>query len=448
MSNPADPVETATDSPMKKRIAILGGGITGLAAAYYLEKKSGETGAAVEIDLFEAAEEPGGKIRTARQSDLTLELGAESFLIRKPWAMELSKELGIAGQLQSTNPQKRKTYIYRDGLLRQLPEGLSGFVPAKLSALWSNPILSWTGKLRLAADLVLPGRGGDEDEAIASFITRRLGKQAYERMVEPLLCGIYCADGNNLSLQSTFPQLRDLERQHGSLIRGLNARTAETSTLIDGKPRFASPFATFKTGMSFLIESLVGVLQSTRIQLGQPVTLIRCLEGRWAVCCGNAFESKSYDALIVSLPSFAAAKILPDPFCDLKKWLNQIPHASTALINIWYASDRFNHSLDGYGFVIPSAEQKWMTAVTWTSSKHSNRAPDEVRLLRVYLGKAGNEIEQSMEDHSLVDLALDELNRTMSINLEPLGYKVHGGHMDRLNTISDILRFCMELKRN
>ena len=410
---------------MTKRIAILGGGISGLSAAYYLEKKSAEIGMPVEIELFEANKTLGGKIRTARESGLTLELGAESFLVRKPWAMELIQELGIADQLQSTNPMKRRTYVFRDGSLVQLPEGLSGFVPAKLSALWLNPLLSWSGKIRLAADLLLPGRvDGDEDESIANFITRRLGKQAYERMVEPLLCGIYCADGDKLSLQSTFPQLRELERKHGSLIRGLKSRSAATPKSSCDTAKFASPFATFKTGMSFLIESLEETLQATQIKLGQQVTQIQNSEVGWSVVCDGTCRSKNFDTVVVSLPSYTAAKILPESFGDLPRWLNQIPHASTALVNLWYVADRFSHPLDGYGFVVPAKEQQWMTAVTWTSSKHSNRAPDEFRLLRVYLGKAGNEIEDSMEDSMLVELAVRELNRTMSIRHEPYGYKI------------------------
>ncbi len=406
---------------MGARVAIVGGGISGLATAYYLEKRASQ-GEFDAIDLFESSDRLGGKIFTSCQDDLILEMGAESFLERKPWGIQLCRELGIESRLQSTRPETRKTFIWQNGQLHRLPEGLSGFIPANLASLKKTKLLGLFGKIRIAADLILPAKKSDEDESVARFISRRIGRQAYQRIAEPLLCGIYCADGNQLSLQATFPQLRKLEKEHGSLIKGLRAQKAKSSDSDSKK----SPFITFDSGMSTLIEAVSSQLEMTNVYRDTKVGNVDHVDRKWVLTgqTKDTVPSDRYDAVVITTPSYVTAGLLPGLDPTIGESLLKIPHATTATVNLWF-DDRLQHSLDGYGFVIPSAQQKTMTAATWTSSKHYGRAPESVKLIRAYLGKSGNEIDPEQSDQQLADIAIAELARTMGIQASPVGFRVH-----------------------
>ena len=411
-----------------KRIAIVGGGISGLATAFYIEKLSRENNCAdrFEIQLFEASDRIGGKIFTRKADGLTLEMGAESFLARKPWGIQLCRDLEIVDRLASTRSDTKKTFIWNDNHMHRLPEGLSGFVPASLGSLRSTTLLSLAGKLRIAMDLVLPAKRGDDDESVASFISRRIGRQAWERIAEPLLCGIYCANGDELSLDATFPRLRQLEKQHGSLIRGLKkqkqAAEANTNTsATDSSPKFVSPFATFGDGMSTLPESVASRLTQTELHFQRAVTALSKQGHTWSVQFANG-DPAEFDEVVLALPAFHSSRLLEQSDSALAGYLAKIRHASTALVNIWYDARQLQHSMDGYGFVIPTKHQQVMTAVTWTSSKHANRAPDGLRLLRAYLGKSGSDITEKESDQELFEIAMQQLQRTMGIRSTPVDY--------------------------
>lgn len=403
-------------------VAIIGGGISGLSAAWYLEQSQAESSCPVQIDLFESSDRTGGKIFTRRDHGLVMEMGAESFLSRKPAGVALCRELGIEDRLQGTRPENRKTYVWREGQLHRLPEGLSGFVPAKLGGLMSTSLLSLTGKLRVAADLLIPADKSLEDESVASFITRRIGKQGYRRLAQPLLCGIYCADGEQLSLAATFPELRKLEREHGSIIRGLRSRKKQASCEYS-----STPFVTLAGGMSSLIEAICEKLQTTRIRLSHAVTDLKRIDNRWAVNytdkTGQSHQ-KVYDSIILATPAYQTAKMLRHDQPGFSQTLNRIPHVSTAAVNLWYEADNFEHALDGYGFVVPADQQNGLTAVTWTSSKHFGRAPDSTRLIRAYVGRAGDEIDPNTSDEEILQLVKREIKRTMGVTSQLTGYVV------------------------
>ena len=421
-------------------IAIVGGGISGLATAYFLQQAI--TTHPLKMDLFESNDRLGGKIFTQRENGLTLELGAESLLSRKRHGVGMCDALGIRPSLRGTRPEKKKTFVWWQGRLHRLPEGLSGFVPGKLSALRSATMLSLPAKLRVALDLVLPPRNGDDDESLGNFISRRLGKQAFERLVQPLLGGIYCADGHQLSLAATYPELRQLEKKHGSLIRGLRKRTRQLASDDSALP----PFVTLAGGMSELIDTLKSQLQSTHFHLGHPIDAIEYRDDKLV------FGDREFDAVVLATSSLVASKILAKMNPALSDELSRIPHVSTATINLWYRSTTFDHDLDGYGFVIPSAEQNGITAVTWTSSKHYDRSNDEMKLIRVYAGRAGNEIESTTTDEAILEIVKRELRRTMGVRVEPDGYVIQrwpGGspqytlnHLERLERID---RHCQKV---
>ena len=433
-----------------KRIAIVGGGITGLATAFYIEQFARQNDPdSFQIEVFESSNRLGGKIITEKFEQLTLEMGAESFLARKPWGLQLCKELRIEDSLRSTQPENKKTFIWHDGEMHRLPEGLSGFIPASLGALKSTTLLNLFGKIRIAADLIIPASRNSDDESVAGFISRRIGKQAYERIVEPLLCGIYCANGDEMSLAATFPQLRELERKHGSLIKGLNAQKNSSKTNSDTSQQLVSPFATFANGMSTLISAVAEKLQQTQIHINRPVAQVSNTGERWAMSLTDGTVSE-FDEVVLAIPAHHTSKLIREADPDLAEILLQIPHASTALLNLWYDAETIDHPLDGYGFVIPTKDQQSLTAVTWTSSKHYQRCPDNLRLIRAYLGKSGSEITSEHSDDQLWQITNRELQRTMGLTASPVDFRIQRWpqgspqytmrHPELLSTIDNRLR--------
>lgn len=423
-----------------KRVAIVGGGISGLSAAYFLEQQT----ESLEIDLFEAQDRLGGKLQTRELSGMTMELGAESFLSRKPQAVGLCEQIGIHQDLRGTNPETKRTFVWHGDRLHRLPEGLSGFVPSKLSSLSSTTLLNWFGKLRVGLDFVLPERSRDEDESIASFISRRLGTQAYRRLVQPLLCGIYCGDGKDLSLNATFPELKKLVLEHGSLIRGLGARSAAAQN----GPASLPPFVTLPGGMSDLIRATHTALKRTQVQLSKPISKVT-LEPSIELSFPNDPTGHAYDAVIFTTSSAITSKMLDPRYDKLKSAMGAIPHVSTATVNLWYDAQEFDGDINGYGFVIPSDQQKGITAVTWTSSKHFDRAPKDTCLIRAYVGRAGDELTEETSDEEILAVVARELRRTMGVQAKPTGSLITRwmagspqytlGHPQRLATIDQEL---------
>lgn len=432
------------NEPLK--VAIIGGGISGLSAAYFLEQATHAGGPPIQIDLFESSSRIGGKIQSVRQDELTLELGAESFLSRKTAALKLCRELGIEAHLRGTRPENRKTFVWHHDQLHRLPKGLSGFVPGNMNSLFSTSLLSLQGKCRVAADYLIPAKKGTEDESLASFMTRRLGKQAYQRLVQPLLCGIYAGDGDQLSLQATYPELRQLERDAGSLIRGLKRRQPPKPKS-DEKP--LPPFLTLKGGMSELIDATAHALSDTQIHLNTKVDRCEAVGKQWMVHTNPPWDCTPYHAVLLTCPAFTAAQMLSVSAPELSAGLASIQHVSTATVNLWYDGESFSHPLEGYGFVIPSNQQRGLTAVTWTSSKHHDRAPEHLRLIRGYVGRAGAEVSEDATDQELLQSVLDELKRTMGVGDRPKGYRIQRwikgspqytmGHCETLKKIDESL---------
>ena len=322
------------------KVAIVGGGVSGLTVAYRLEQASKDLSDGIEIDLFESSDQLGGKLQTVRVDQMLMEMGAESFLSRKQAGVELCKELGLLETMRGTRPENKKTFVWQGGKMHRLPSGLTGFVPGNIKSLFSTSLLSLTGKLRVAADLLIPASRSTEDESLESFMTRRLGRQAYRRLIQPLLCGIYAGDGDQLSVAATYPELRGLEKKYGSVIRGLRARQkAQKSAAADQQEKPLPPFVTFKDGMSELIKTLKSNLKQTNVEVGQRAKGATRVDGGWTLdfqagSTHESRESKKYDAVVLTTPAFSAAKILGDAVPELAKELNRIPHVSTAAINL------------------------------------------------------------------------------------------------------------------
>ena len=436
MSN-ATPLSTP---PAPHHIVVVGGGITGLAAAYRLQAEAATHGHPIAITLLEQAGRLGGKICTEHREGFVVELGPDIFLARKPRGIGLCRELGLGTHIQETNPTRRGSYIQKGGTLHRLPEGLSGLVPTRLGPMIRSPILTARGKLRLALDWFRPPRRDDADESVGAFITRRLGREAYTHLVEPLLGGIYGGDGYKLSLSATFPQLRTAEREHGSLLRGL--LKARTTTMPSTAP--ASAFVTLQGGMEALITRLEAQLHQVDIRCQQPVHAIARVGERYAVHRAEEPPLPA-DAVLVTTPAHGAADLLAALDAELAEALRGIPHGSTMILSMAFHAGDVPRPLDAYGYIIPRIEGKPVLACTWSSTKIPGRAPEGMVLLRLFLGRTDTDAVFQQDDEAVVTLAQQEVAQTLGITAEPLFWRLHRwrqampqyvmGHLERVARI-------------
>ncbi len=397
-----------------QRIVIIGGGITGLAAAYRLEKLRDD----VAITLIERSERLGGKLQTEREDGFVVEAAPDSFLSRKPRGIGLCRELGIEDQLHGRLSHNTHTYVRRHGQLYPLPTGLTGMIPTNLAALRENPLISPEGQARLAEEATIPPAPDNGDETIANFVTRRLGTEVYEALVEPLMSGIYAGDGTQLSLAATFPQLRQLELKYGSLLNGLQQNTAAPAA--SAHP----PFVSLPGGMATLVETITAALQHTEIVLGQAALPLQRQGAGYLVQTADG-RTWSADAVIAATPAFVTAELLAAVAPELAELHRQIPYASAAIITLAFEESSLPTNLTGYGYVIPRVEESDLLACTWSSNKWPGRAPDGQLLVRVYAGRYGRSDVTTLTDEELLAMARTEIADTVGIQIAPQRWWVH-----------------------
>ena len=429
-----------------RHVVIIGGGITGLAAAYALNENAGKSSSAgppLSCTLVEASPRLGGKILTDRADGFVIEGGADSFLAQKPWGIDLCRRLGLTDSLMTTNPKHRKTFVLLQGRLQELPEGVVMGVPGKLIPFLRTRLLSWPAKLRIAAEFFIPRNRHTEDESLATFFRRRLGQEALDRMIEPLLSGIYTADADQLSLLATFPRFREMELEHGSLLRALFlAKWREQRA---GDTRAApTPFVTLREGLDHLVHTLAGKLEGTTVLMNSPVLELR-RRGEHGYEIVMTDRSLSADAVILATPAYDAAGLLAPVDRALSDDLAGIAYAGSVTVSLGFRKDELRHELDGYGFVVPRAENRLAMASTWTSSKWDHRAPDGTVLIRCYLGGDGREAILKKTDREIVELAQRELRAILGIDQTPVLTRVYRwprampqyrvGHLGRLAAI-------------
>ncbi len=411
-----------------RRVAIIGGGIAGLSAAYYLHKKSAaEQLGDPQITVLEASHHWGGKISTDRipfgDGQFVVEGGPDTFLATKPYATALCQELGLGDRLHGTNADHKNTYVLHGGRLLPLPDGLAMMIPTNIEAMLKTQLVSWFGKARMGLDFLLPARAVDGDESLGAFVSRRLGREAYESLIEPLMSGIYAGDGDRLSLASTFPYLRDLELKYGSLARGALSARRLSSSKQASTPGSRSAFLTPTTGLAEIVEALVADLASNGVEMRLDASVSEVTHGEsWRINLESG-TSLEVDGLIVATPAYAAAELLAAVDPNLAGALAAIPYASTATVSLAYHLSNVPRPLDGYGYVIPRSEHRRALACTWTSTKFPHRAPGGYALLRVFIGRAGEEFP--WDEPQLLQLARDELQLTMGIQAEPLVSRVY-----------------------
>ncbi len=400
------------------RLVVVGAGISGLAAAHRAVERAREQGRPLELTVLEGADRVGGTIQTEQRDGFLIEGGPDSFLSEKPWALALCQRIGLEERLMRTDDRFRRTFVVWGGRLHPLPEGFQLLAPTRLAPLLASGLFSWPGKLRMACDLVLP-RGGDPDESLGAFVRRRLGREALERVAQPLVAGIYTADPDELSLSATMPRFVEMERRERSVILALwrAARKAPAQHAGTSGARW-SLFVTLARGMDELVQALAARLPPGAVRLKERVTGVARESGRWRIATEGGVAHEA-DALVLAPEAHQAARMLRYVDPALTHLLEGIPHASSATVSLAYRRADVRHPLDGFGFVVPHAERRPIIACTFSSVKYAGRAPDGHVLLRVFLGGALNEGVLQGDDATLVRTAREQIGPLLGITAEP-----------------------------
>jgi oxygen-dependent protoporphyrinogen oxidase len=429
---------------------VVGGGISALAAAH----RVAELDPTAELTLFEASDALGGVLQTQRDGGYLLEQSADNFITNVPWALDFCRRIGLADELISTSQRDRRALVVRRGKLYPVPDGFTLLAARRIWPIVTTPVLNLSGKLRLLAERFVPARrvGGDRcvdeanDESLAAFARRRLGREAFERLVQPLVAGIYTADAEKLSLAAALPQFHQMEREHGSLSRGIRLAAAEQQ----GAGARYGLFVTLRDGLACLVEAVRRRLPAGCVELNSPVSrLAPCTGGTWNVWIEGSKEPRSFDAVIVANSAHAAAKLVDAFAADLATELKQIPYADSAVALAGYRREQIAHPLNGFGLVVPAIEHREILAASFASVKFPGRAPLGRVLIRVFLGGAGHPDQLDFTDDKLRAIVERELGDLLGVRGEPELFRVrrwrasmpqyHLGHLARIERIESLV---------
>ncbi len=451
---------------MTSRVAIIGGGISGLTALEHLTRVD----PALQVTLLEAAPRLGGHIRTERAGGFLMEAGPDVILAAKPAAVELAGRVGLADRLHGTNPAVKGSYILSGKRLFPMPDGLTGLVPSRFAPFATTPLVSPLGKLRVAMEYFIPPRRNAPDESIESFVTRRLGREMYERLVEPLLSGISAGDGAKLSMEAMFPQLRAYEREHGGLVKGMLAtkrKQREAKRRAAATPGAAAPapprrqpafgFLSLPGGLEELIDAIqrevrhrdpagrnAVIRTGARVERVERIGTEHDSAPEFGITLANG-ERLVADAVILATPAYHSAAFIRSVDEELAAALRGIEYASTVTISVAYPDAAVPRALDASGYVVPRIQGRPVLACTWVSSKFEGRSPAGHALFRLFLGGAGRGSFVDRSDDELLGIVRDEMRDVMGITAEPELVRInrydrampqyHVGHLDRTAAI-------------
>jgi oxygen-dependent protoporphyrinogen oxidase len=419
---------------MSARVVVVGGGITGLAAAWALTRP--RSAGDVDVTVVDAGERPGGKIRTERVGPFLFEGGPDSFLTLKPAAVEFARELGLGERLIGTLEPGGAFVLYR-GRLEPLPDGLAGFIPQRVGSFLRSRLFSPWEKARFALEFLIPAARNGTDESLGAFVRRRLGSAAVDRLAAPLLAGIHAGDIDRLSLRATFPQFADAERRYGSLTGAVLARRRAGRHLAGvGLPMFM----TLRGGLSELVDAAVRALPDGSVRIGQVTRIIPSPAG-YVLTLQDGAELRA-DAVVLAVPASAAAPLLAGVSPDAAGVLRSISYVSTAAAVFAFRRADVLHPLAGHGYVVARGERRMHTACTWVSSKWPHRAPDDHVVLRAYVGRDGDQAALAMDDDTLSRAVLGELGSLLGLRAAPTLARVYRwpqampqylvGHLERV----------------
>ncbi|MBM2838368.1 MAG: oxygen-dependent protoporphyrinogen oxidase [Deltaproteobacteria bacterium] len=429
-----------------KRVVIIGGGISGLSTALYLKEQAASAGHEIDCLLIEKGSRLGGNILTEKVDGFLIEGGPDCFLSEKPWAAQLCRHLGLGDQIMPTTEENKGTFVLSKGRLHEMPDGLILMVPTKIMPLITTSLFSWLGKLRMGFEIFIPPRHSKEDETLGSFVRRRLGNEALDKIAEPLVAGVHAGDPETMSMRASFPKFMEMEDEHGSLVKGMLARMKKAKEVqrASSGPR-PTMFMTLKGGLSEMINAIVSRLGSSSIKLNTSVSRVEEKGGKYFLTmeAGGAIEA---DSVIFSTPAYISSWLLVELDNPLSEKLQTIPYVSTATVTLAFNASEVKLP-KSFGFVIPRVEERKIMAATFTSRKFAGRCSDEYVMIRCFVGGSKNEYLVALDDKEMVDMVRGELKDIIGLNAEPVLSRVYRwrkampqytiGHLERVRWISE-----------
>ncbi|HQZ67220.1 MAG TPA: protoporphyrinogen oxidase [Planctomycetaceae bacterium] len=405
----------------RPHVAVIGGGISGLAAAFRIF----ESNPRLRVTVLEAGNRCGGVIQTENIDGFRVESGPDSLLKALPWGVSLCRRLGLADEMIGTDTQQSRTWILRRGHLRTLPEGLAIMAPRRIWPTVRSPILSLRGKLRMASEWFIRPRSETSDESLAGFARRRFGRETFERLIQPLVSGIYMADPEKLSMLAALPRFVEMEAKHGSLIRAARSAVREQKKCEHrgaDSTNSGGMFVTPAAGLGRLVSAIVDRLPTNTVRLQSSVSRLSPKpDGGWnvTVCSGGRSAVEEFDGVIVATPSDTAAQLFGGINDTLQQQLASIAHSGCIIVTLGYSRSDIRHPLNGHGFVVPEIEKSELIACTLSSVKYSGRAPKGQVLLRAYLGGATRPHAMCLNDEEVLQVVARELNPLLGIHGKP-----------------------------
>ena len=429
------------------RVAVVGGGLSGLSAAHRLIEFSPENERSIDLTLFEAAPRTGGMIATKRIGEYLVELGADSFITNKPAGVSLCRRLEIDDELIPTEDAWRKSLVLRKGKPVEVPEGFMLLSPAKIWPILKSPIFSWAGKLRMGWECFIPAiKTSNDDESLASFVTRRFGRELLDRLVQPLVGGIYTSDPEKLSLRATLSRFLEQEQQYGSLIKASRSQAKkQSSNEKSGSGARYGLFTAPRNGIQTILDTLrEKVGSSATIRSECPISSVKRQNEGWSISAVGG-ETENYDAVILALPTHRAARVVEGVSPELAEGLRGIEYASSAIVVSGHNLSDIKHPLDAFGLVIPEIENRDVIAVSFSSRKFPGRAPEGKVVLRTFVGGAMHPEKMALSDEDMKQTVRRELSSMLGVSGEPDFEEVvryensmpqyHVGHLDRVAKI-------------
>lgn len=398
----------------KKKVIVIGGGITGLATAYYLQKEANENSLPIHVKLIEASERLGGVISTEKRDGFIIERGPDSIIARKKSALRLIEEVGLQDKIVSNTAGK--SYIYARGKLHTMPEGSFMGIPTRVTPFALSGLFSPIGKLRAAGDFILPKGEAKADQSLGAFFRRRLGDEVVDNLIEPLLSGIYAGDIDELSLMALFPNFYDIEQKHRSLVLGLNRTMLTPPKTAKKVPSKKGMFISLSTGLEELIHQVATRLEEGTVIKGTAVEKIEKSENGYRVKLANG-GAEIADSVVITTDHFNARRMLSD--YSLMDSLEDMPSNSVANVAMAFPKSAIEKDIEGTGFLVSRNSGFRITACTWTHKKWPGTAPENMALLRCYVGKPDDQEVVDFSDEEIVDIVLRDLNKTMNITAKP-----------------------------
>ena len=437
------------------RVIIIGGGIAGLAAAVHLKSGAKAYGKTIDVLLLEKNSRIGGKIFTEKHDNYLIEGGPDSFLPEKVWSVNLARHLGLEPEMLPSNDQFKGTFIYSRERLHSLPEGVMLMVPTSFWPMAKSHLITWPGKIRMGMEIFVPKRKSRDDESLASFVTRRLGRECLEKIAEPLVAGIHTSNPDNMSVLATFPRFVQMEQKSGSLILGMisTMKTRPHATLSGPSSKAGSPkmtyFMSFKNGMQTLSQACADLIGGDSIRLDAGVRAVESKGKGYAVILENG-ETLEADHVMLAPAAYESAEMIKGMDANLAAQMNRIEWSSSATVSIAFKKKDVNVPLNGFGFIVPRVEGRRINAATYSSIKWSYRAPDDTILVRIFVGGGHHEeLVHELDDAGMVRMVLEELDTVLGIKANALFSKVYRwykgmpkytvGHLERIALLDRML---------